>query len=206
MKAKSFVAGALLALFALPALAQAPAGPVNVRGKVDALDGQTLKINARGRTKVNVNLTPDFVVLAVSKVKLDDIKQGDFVGVAALPGKDGKLHAQEVLVFPEAARGAGEGHYPWDLKGEGDTMTNGTVSEVAAVSKRGKGRVLSLKYKDGQQDIIVGARTPVVTFAPDSRDLLKPGATVFVRAPKAADGTITAARVVAEKNGVKPPM
>jgi len=207
MKAKMFAVGALLALFTVPALAQSPAGMLtNVRGKVDALDGQTLKINGRGRTKVSVTLAPDFVVLGVSKLKLEDIKEGDFVGIAALPGKDGRLHAQEVLVFPEAARGTGEGHYPWDLKGEGDTMTNATVSQVAAVSKRGKARILSLKYKDGQQEIVVGARTPVVTFAPDKRELLKPGARVFIRAQKAPDGTITAARVVAEKDVVKPPM
>jgi hypothetical protein len=141
----------------------------------------------------------------VAKAKLADIKPGDFVGIAALPGKDGLLHAQEVLIFPEAARGTGEGHYPWDLRGKDDSMTNATVAEVASVPK-GKSRVLKLKYKDGEQAITVGSRTPIVTFAPDKLDLLKPGAAVFIRAPQNPDGSVTAARAIVEKNGVKPPM
>ena len=36
--------------------------------------------------------------------------------------------------------------------------------------------------------------------------LLKPGAAVFVIALKKPDGTVTAARLYAEKDGIKPPM
>ena len=36
--------------------------------------------------------------------------------------------------------------------------------------------------------------------------LLKPGAAVFMVAQKQPDGKLTAARVTAEKDGVKPPM
>jgi hypothetical protein len=35
---------------------------------------------------------------------------------------------------------------------------------------------------------------------------LKPGAAVFVIALKKPDGTVTAARLYAEKDGIKPPM
>jgi hypothetical protein len=35
--------------------------------------------------------------------------------------------------------------------------------------------------------------------------LLKPGATIFIVAQKQPDGSLTAARVTAEKDGVKPP-
>ncbi len=209
MKAKTFVVGALVALFAVPALAQTPAGtPTNVRGIVTKLDGQTLMVKARDGKLVHVMLAPDFAVLAVQKVKLSDIKEGAFIGTAASPGKDGKLYAEEVLVFPEAARGTGEGHYPWDLKGKGDTMTNATISqiEVVGVHKAGGDRVLSLKYKDGEQQVVVRPGTPVVTFAPDSKDLLKRGTHVFLRASVAQDGTITAARVIVGKGGVNPPM
>jgi hypothetical protein len=44
-----------------------------------------------------------------------DIKQGSFVGVTAMPRADGSDSAPEVHIFPEAMRGTGEGHYPWDL-------------------------------------------------------------------------------------------
>jgi hypothetical protein len=202
MRVMLLVAGALAALMAVPALAQTP--PSNLRGKVAKVDGQMLMVKSHGKM-VHVTMAPNFTVLGVSKINLTDIKAGDFVGVAALPGKDGKLHAQEVLVFPEAARGTGEGHYPWDLKGEGDTMTNATVAEVASPPK-GKSRVLKLKYKGGEQEITVGTRTPIVTFAPDTTDLLKPGAAIFIRAPMNPDGSVTAPRAIVEKNGVKPPM
>jgi hypothetical protein len=38
-------------------------------------------------------------------------------------GGDGAI---EVLIFPPAMKGTGEGSYPWDLKPK-STMTNGTV-------------------------------------------------------------------------------
>lgn len=204
MRPTSLLVSALAAVIAIPAFAQAPDGtPTRIRGKVEKLDGQTLMIKSRDGQDVHVNLAADAVVLAVKKVKLSEVKQGDFVGAAAVPGKDGKLHAEEVLVFPEAARGTNEGHYPWDLKGGDETMTNATVAEVASVSKS---RAFTLKYKGGEQELLVGRKVPVVTFAPDDKALLKKGATVFVPALKKPDGTIVANRVIAEKDHVKPPM
>jgi len=209
MKAKTIVVGALVALFAMPATAQTPpAKMANVRGTIVKLDGQMLLVRGRDGKPVHVMLAPNFGVLAVQPLKLDDIKEGEFIGTAASPAKNGKLYAEEVLVFPEAARGTGEGHYGWDLKGKNDTMTNATITqiEVAGVHKTGKDRVLMLKSKDGENEVIVRPGTPIVTFAPDSKDLLKHGAHVFIRASVADDGTISAARVVVGKNGVNPPM
>jgi hypothetical protein len=206
MRSRSLIAGALFALIAAPILAQAPAGtPTNIRGQVASLKGETLLVKSRDGRDVSLTLAPDFAVLGIVKAKLSDIKAGDFVGVAAIPGKDGRLHAQEVLLFPEAARGTGEGHYPWDLRGKGESMTNATVAQVERVSS-GKSRLLHLKHKDGTVEIVVGPKTPIVTFAPDKKDLLQPGATIFIRAVKTPDGSLTAARVLVEKNGVKPPM
>ena len=206
MKPISLIAAAFAALVALPVLAeaQAPKGTlVNIRGTVEKLDGQTLMVKSRDGHEIKVDLAPNFGVLGIVKAKFTDIKQGDFVGVAAAPSKDGKLHAQEVLIFPEAARGTGEGHYPWDLRGKDDTMTNATVSGVVGAARS---HVLQLTYKGGTQDIAVSSHTPVVTFKPGDTSLLKPGASVFMRATKKPDGTIVAARAIAEQNGVKPPM
>jgi hypothetical protein len=204
MRMKPLITGALAALLALPALAQTPAGTLtNIRGKVAKIEGQTLLVKARNGHDVRVIMAPGFGVLGVVRLKQADIKTGDFVGVAAVPGKDGKLHAQEVLVFPEAARGTGEGHYPWDLPGRNDTMTNATVSGVVSHAHT---KVLTLTYKGGEQAIALSSRTPVVTFKPADMALLRPGAAVFLRALKKPDGTIVAQRAIAEQNGVKPPM
>ncbi|HKW53336.1 MAG TPA: hypothetical protein VJO12_06565 [Stellaceae bacterium] len=206
MRALSLAVGALVALLALPAVAQMAASTlVNVRGKVEKVEGNTLTVKSRDGKTVAVTMGDKFGVLGVKKISLSDIKENDFVGIAAAPGKDGKLHAQEVLLFPEAARGTGEGHYAWDLKGKNDSMTNATVAQVEKVTK-GDTTTLKLKHKDGENDIVVGPKTPVVTFAPDELSLLKPGAAVFIRASKKPDGTLTAQRAIVEKNGVKPPM
>ena len=66
------------------------------------------------------------------------IKPGAFVGAATMPQPDGTLIALEVLVFPEAMRGSGEGHYAWDLK-PGSMMTNATVIDVVTSSQTAGG-------------------------------------------------------------------
>ncbi len=68
------------------------------------------------------------------------------------------------------------------------------------------GETLIVTYQGGKQTILVPEGTPVVTLAPGSRDLLVPGAHVIVFAGKAADGTLTATRILAGKDGLVPPM
>jgi hypothetical protein len=190
------IAAALIALAVGPAFAQAPpAGtPTRIRGTVDKLDGQTLTVKSREGPVLTIALAPNFTVAGIVKKGVSDIKAGDFVGAASTKGADGKLHAIEVLIFPEAARGSNEGQYPWDLTPE-SLMTNATVSGIAAGPG---GPVLKLTYKGGESEVLVGPDVPIVTFAP--------GAAVLVGAQKASDGGLTAVRVTAEKDGVKPPM
>jgi hypothetical protein len=198
------VAAALLGSAAVPVEAQTPppSPPTRLRGAIAAIDGKTATIATREGTRVPVKLADNWTVMLVSPLTLADIKQGSFVGIASLKGPDGTLDALEVLVFPEAARGSNEGHYPWDLQPE-SLMTNATVSTVAST---GDGRTLTLTYKDGTQTIKVKPGTPIVTFAPGDRADAKVGAKVFLGAAKAADGSLTAARMLVGKDGLTPPM
>jgi hypothetical protein len=66
--------------------------------------------------------------------------------------------------------------------------------------------VLKGKWKDGTVETIVEPDAPIVIYVPGDPSLLKPGAAVTIFALKKPDGTITSARVTAEKDGVKPPM
>ncbi|MGD9616379.1 MAG: hypothetical protein AB7H90_13875 [Alphaproteobacteria bacterium] len=191
---------ALVVLLVMPALGQT--SPTRVRGTVEKLDGQTLAVKTREGPVVTIALAPNFAVNGIVKKELGDIKQGDYVGIASAKGTDGKLHALEVLIFPEAMRGAAEGQFPWDLQPE-SLMTNAAVAGIAAAPA---GRTLKLRYKGGESEIAVGPDAPVVTFQPADTSLLKPGTTVFIVAQKQPDGSLTAARVTAEKDGVKPPM
>jgi len=204
MMAKLLFAGALIALLTLPAAAQNPpeGTPTRIRGTVEKLDGQTLTVKSREGQQLTIALAPNFTVSAVVKKSLADIKAGDFVGAASTKGTDGKLHALEVLIFPEALRGTGEGERPWDLVPD-SLMTNATVAGMASAAQ---GQVLKVTYKGGESEILVAPNTPVVTFAPGDASLLKPGAAIFIGALKKPDGSLSAARVNAEKDGVKPPM
>ena len=82
--------------------------------------------------------------------------------VGAVPQADGSQKAVEVHIFPEAMRGTGEGHRPWDLQ-PGSTMTNASVEKIEQVAvEKVQGQMLTLKYKDGEQKIFVPPGTPIV--------------------------------------------
>ena len=132
---------AFLVLLLAPSLAQAPpaATPARVRGTIEKLDGQNLAVKTREGPVVTIALAPNFTVNGIVKKELADIKEGDYVGVASMKGTDGKLHALEVLIFPDSMRGTGEGQFPWDLQPE-SLMTNAAVAGIAAAPT---GRTLS---------------------------------------------------------------
>jgi hypothetical protein len=179
--------------------------PVRIRGTVVFADQKTIIVKDRSGEVVSLARATDMPVSEVYLIKLADIKKGSFIGTAAVPQADGTEKALEVLVFPEAARGTGEGHYPWDLQ-PSSTMTNATVADMAAspTSVRG-GQQLHLTYKGGEKTVIVPRGTPVVTFRPGTEALLISGAKVLVNAQD-KNGTPTALRVLAGRDGFTPPM
>ncbi len=141
-------------------------------------------------------------IAGIVKASLSDIKEGSFVGVTAMPKADGSLSALEVHIFPEAMRGTGEGHYPWDLRPQ-STMTNANVEQIAAAVD---GRTLTLKYKDGGKKIFVPADATIVAYVPGDKSDLKPGAKVFIIAAKQPDGTLQGRAWRVGRDGLTPPM
>jgi len=196
------MAALLVPLYAVADDAPAPT-PVRVRGTVESFQGQTLIVKARNGDTDTIALPQDSKVSTVKKVGLGDIKTGDFVGAAAIPGANGHLKALELHLFPEAMRGAGEGFRPFDLQ-PNSSMTNATVGQITAMSE--SGRTLTMTYKDGQQIVDVPPDVPVVTFAQGDASMLQPGKAIIVFAAKQADGAMTARNIVVESGGVKPPM
>ena len=197
--------GVTLAALALAGvvLAQTPAAkPSRIRGDIVSLDGDVLKVHRRSGDTVSIDVKPAVSVSAVKLMQLADIKPGSFVGTTTITGTDGKLTATEVHVFPESARGTGEGHYAWDL-GPNSSMTNANVDTVVQGTN---GRNLKLSYKGGNNEVTVPPNVPIVTFTPAARTDLTPGKKVFVVATAASQGAFVAQRVVVEKDGVAPPM
>lgn len=217
---------ACLAVLAGPARAQQPAAPPpperHVRGVVASLEGDKLVLKLPGGKRATLTLAADTRVSVASKADLASIGQGLFVGTTAVAQPDGTLRAVEVHLFPEAMRGAGEGHRPWDLK-PGSTMTNATVSAaapaavaappstmtnatVAAASKAGAGLKLTLTYPSGEQTVLVPPGVPVVKLEPADRTRVVAGAHVFAAGPLGADGTVQVKRMVVGQGGLRPPM
>lgn len=193
----SFVGIALVV--AGPALAQTP---TRIRGTLAAVAADQLVIDDRQGGQVKAALAPDTQVTLVEPEARDAVKTGNFIGVAADTQPDGTLVAREIHVFPEAMRGTGEGHRPFDL-GAQSTMTNGTIGQEVLEAS---GNRITVRYKGGEKVIVVPKDVPIVTFAPGTRSLLAPGAHVIVFGSKASDGSVAARNVLVGKDGLVPPM
>jgi hypothetical protein len=199
---KKMILSAAFAFAATAALAQAP-DMVRVRGTIQSVDGSMLDVKARDGADMKIKLADNAQVRTVVGKTIADVKQGLFVGITAMPQPDGTQKAVEIHIFPEAARGTGEGHRPWDLM-PGSTMTNANVDSEVAVTD---GKKLVLKYKDGDKTFIVPDNVKVVMFAPGATADIKPGAKIFiVGAKKLPDGTLEAPAITVGTNGVDPPM
>jgi hypothetical protein len=197
-------ASAVAAFLAIAVLSPAQAAEnVRVRGTIVGLDGSTLTVKTREGPNAVLMMKPGWKMAGVAKASVDDIKPGDFVGIASLPTASGGDGAVEVLVFPPAMKGTGEGSYPWDLKPK-SSMTNATVTNAV---KGVDGRTLDLSYSGGKEKkIAIPDGVPIVTFGPATPADLKPGVAVFVPAQKGDDGTLGAGFVVVGNNGIDPPM
>jgi hypothetical protein len=116
-----------------------------------------------------------------------------------MPQSDGSQRAIQVTVFAPVQRGVGEGFRPWSAR-PNSTMTNGAVEQtVAGVD----GQVLTVKYKGGEQKIVVPPEAVILAYSVGDKSELKPGAHVAIlRARKQADGSFTADRVNVGRGGV----
>ena len=171
---------------------------VRVRGTIENVEGSTLSVKDRSGVPLTIKVADNAPVNAVVKAAYSDIKANSYIAVTAVPQPDGSQRAVAILIFPEALRGIAEGHRPWDLS-PNSTMTNGTVDTVTSV----EGQTLLLKYKGGEQKVVVPADAEIVTFARAGVADLKPGAKIFiVAAKKLPDGTLEAPNVAFGDYGV----
>ena len=198
----------------------------HIRGTVQRVEGQVLTVDTSSGS-VRVQLTEPTQFATLIRSDREQIKDGSFLGIASVTQPDGSQRAAEIVIFPEAMRGTGEGSYAWDLPGvdgPGSRMTNGTAASskmtngTVASSRMTNGKVsaqeggssLTLEYKNGtssgSQTIALPPGIPVVAVEPGQRSDVQPGVHVFVVARRNADETLTADRVLAGKDGVVPPM
>ena len=189
-------------LFTLHAGAQtapAAAPPIRLRATIASVDAASMVVKERSGEIITLALAHNLLVNEMLSIELSALQPGAFIGTSAMPQPDGTLRVLGVTVFPESARGGGEGHRPYDLQ-PGSTMTNATVADLAGGAQ---GRRLTLKYKDGEKTVVVPDDVQIVTFRQADRSLLVVGARVVVTA-EMRDGLPTAVRVTAGRNGFVP--
>ena len=183
------------------ASAQAPQ-TVRLRGTIEKVDGNALVAKSDKGDELRINLADKTQVVDVAKASMADIKDGAFIGSGAMPQPDGSQKAIEVHIFPEAMRGTGEGFRPWDGAPD-SSMTNGTVGGAAVTGVNGP--VITVKYKDGEKNIVVGPDVPIVKFEIGSMSDVKPGvAFTVIAAAKQPDGSFNVNRINVGVNGVVP--
>jgi hypothetical protein len=179
-----------------------PAAHGNIRGIIESIAGKTLVVKTREGSKATITLADDLTVNSVTKASIDNINEGDFVGIANVPDSGGTSSALEVVIFPAALKGTGEGDYAWDLT-PNSSMTNATVANAV---KGVDGRTVTVTYRGGQKKIAIPDNTPIVALAAGKADDLKMGEAVFIAAVNGSDGKFTTHRIVVGTDGVVPPM
>jgi hypothetical protein len=199
MTRRTLGASAAALLFAASfAAAQAPQ-MVRVRATLENVSVPMLTAKSRDGAELKIKLADNAPVNEVVKASLADIKDNSYIAVTAMPQPDGSQKAVAILIFPEAMRGVGEGHRPWDLE-PNSTMTNATVAEQVAGTD---GQSVTVKYKDGDKKILVTPATIIVTYKKSAASDLKAGQKIFVAAAKKLDdGTLEAPNVAYGDVGV----
>ena len=198
--AKMLIAAGLVGAFSVAAALAQQAQPMRVAGKVTGMDAGVVAVKDSKGEEFKISVPANLAVMAVSKGTLADVKPNSFVGVGATPQADGSQKAIRVVVFAESQRGTGEGHRPWDRPNT--TMTNATVdTTVSSVD----GQVVSVKYRGGEQKIVIGPDAIILVNSAGDKSEVKPGANVaFPAVTKKPDGTLEANRVNVGRGDVTP--
>ena len=182
--------------------ASATAQSVRLRGVIEKVDGNVLTLRSPDNAELQLALTETATIVAVVKATLADIKEGTYLGSAAMPQSDGSQRSVALHIFPEQMRGTGEGHRPFAPIANG-TMTNGASAGPAVASADGS--TIVLRYKDGEKKIVIPPNVPLVRYEIGSRSDLKAGASFTVLAAnKKADGSLETGRINVGRDGIVP--
>ena len=197
------IAWALAGVLAAASLAaDAQQQPLRLRGTLEKADGNVLTLKTTDGAEHKLTLAEKAMIVAVVKASMADIREGTYLGSAAMPQADGSQRALEVHIFPEQMRGTGEGHRPYAPVPD-STMTNGAAAGTTVTGVEGS--TMTVKFKGGEKKIVVPPNVPIVRYEIGSHADLKPGAKFTVlAATKKPDGTLETNRINVGRDGVVP--
>jgi hypothetical protein len=183
--------------------------PYRVRGTLEQVAGGQLLLSTRDGVVMGFELSPEAGIFVVTPAAIEEIKQGDFIGLTSVSA-GGRQVALEAHLFTEDLRGLGEGHYAWDLVDEPNMMTNATI---ARVTDAGGDRQIEVSWGrgDGQpagrQSIYLPTGVPIVKMArSDDPALLQPGRGVMLIVRPEPDTTPLVIAAVVGDGTIDPPM
>lgn len=201
----SFCSVALLAA-AIPASSafsqSFPPGVTPVGGAVVNVSPTAVNLQTQ-QGPVTVHLVQPATVYAGKPSDMSHISANSYIGVGSVKGADGKEHATDIKIFPEAFRGLAEGSYMLPAQpgaASNSRMTNGAVArsskgKAVSGSRMTNGAVTNTvsgsELTVGNQQIEVPAGTPVILIAPTTKPL-QPGDHVLIPAKKRQDGSFNA--------------
>jgi len=87
-----------------------------------------------------------------------------------------------------------------------DAQGNQKATEVHLFPESNDGRTLTVKYRGGEKQVVVGPDTAVVKLVPGKRSDLREGAQIVAATARTADGVLETSRVSVGLNGITPPM
>ena len=165
--------------------------PTSIPGKVVSLKGAEL-IVASANGEVKVAIGDKTVIRAEVPIKFSEITSGMYVGATATKQSDGTFLASQINIFSEDQRGTGEGHRPLGTA----TMTNANVERIEDVTVRDvKGRMMNLKYKGGEVNVLVPPDIPINKRVVGDHSLIKTGSEVSITATKDPEGSFAARQI-----------
>ena len=198
-----------------------------IRGTIESATADSIVVKTNDGKSKTIMLDPSTKYTTVVKSSLSEVGDGKFIGTATKG--DNPPTALEVVIFPDAMKGTGEGHYDWDAITDTtagskapvkSSMTNGTIKTTSAPmtkssmtngtiksgSTMGGTKKITVTYDNGKSiDITVPPSAPIVAFEVADKSVVRVGAKIF--APSAVDGDKLVAKIVAVgKDGVTPPM
>ena len=191
----------LVAVTVAYAAAAQNAQPQRLRGSVMVIDGKEMTVSIGDGAVAKIRLADDWSVIEASRLDPAKIPAGAFVGAGATKLPNGTLRAVQVTVFPQQSRGTNEGQRAWNGAPEG-LMTN---APVTAIVTSAQGPELTLTGGQNYK-VVVPPDAFVVLQEIGTRDMIKTGANISFAPARAADGAMTATRIVVGKDGAVPPI
>lgn len=173
-----------------------------VRGMIESINGDLLIVKKTDGHNVTMKMTPNAAITGVEKIAMSDIAPGAYIGITSVADAQGNQTATEVHLFPDSLRGAGEGTRPWDTA-PNSSMTNGGLDKMV---EGNDGRMLTVKYRGGEKQVVVTPETAVVKLVPGKRSDLQEGARIVAATARTADGVLETSRVSVGLDGLTPPM